>query len=56
MPELPEVETIRRGLEKYIVGYQITDIQIRLAKQFHGDKNDVIGGTITSVRRYGRDF
>lgn len=32
MPELPEVETIRRGLEKTIVGKKIADVEIRLAK------------------------
>jgi formamidopyrimidine-DNA glycosylase len=28
MPELPEVETVRRGLENAISGYTVTDIQI----------------------------
>jgi formamidopyrimidine-DNA glycosylase len=54
MPELPEVETIRRGLEKYIIGYTVNDIEIRLAKQFHGDTKNVIGGKIITVRRYGK--
>ncbi len=54
MPELPEVETIRRGLEKHVVGYTIIAIDVRLAKQFHGQKSDVLGATITGVRRYGK--
>ena len=29
MPELPEVETSRRGIEPYIVGQRIADVQIR---------------------------
>lgn len=32
MPELPEVETIRRGLQKTIVGKKIAEIEIRLPK------------------------
>ena len=29
MPELPEVETTRRGLEPWIVGKKVTDLQVR---------------------------
>ena len=29
MPELPEVETTRRGISKYVVGKRITNILIR---------------------------
>ncbi len=54
MPELPEVETIRRGLEKTIINHKIDDIEIRLAKQFHGDVSFVIGATVLAVRRYGK--
>ncbi|KRM89774.1 DNA-formamidopyrimidine glycosylase [Liquorilactobacillus vini] len=32
MPELPEVETVRRGLEKLVVGQRITAIDIRYPK------------------------
>ena len=32
MPELPEVETIRRGLEKTIIGKKIADVDVRLPK------------------------
>ncbi len=32
MPELPEVETIRRGLERTIVGKKIADVTVRLPK------------------------
>jgi formamidopyrimidine-DNA glycosylase len=54
MPELPEVETIRRGLEKHVVGYTIDDIEVRLAKQFKGDTSKAIGGKITQIRRFGK--
>lgn len=54
MPELPEVETIRRGLEKYIVGQEIEDIEVLSPKQFTGDPKMVIGAKITGVRRFGK--
>ena len=32
MPELPEVETIKRGLQKSIIGLKIKDIQINITE------------------------
>ena len=37
MPELPEVETIRRDLEKRIVGKKIAHVEIRNTGTIHGD-------------------
>lgn len=54
MPELPEVETIRRGLKKYIVGKTIADVEIRLPKIFQGDPKAIIGAEFVDVRRYGK--
>ncbi|HZE86913.1 MAG TPA: bifunctional DNA-formamidopyrimidine glycosylase/DNA-(apurinic or apyrimidinic site) lyase [Methylomirabilota bacterium] len=54
MPELPEVETIRLGLQKYFVGHTIKQVELRLPKQFHGDPNVVIGGKVEKVRRFGK--
>jgi formamidopyrimidine-DNA glycosylase len=54
MPELPEVEIIRRGLEKSIVGKKITAVEVLLAKQFQGKKEDVVGEKITGVERRGK--
>lgn len=54
MPELPEVETIRRGLQKHLVSHKIKDVEIRLAKQFHGDKNKIIGAKVVAARRFGK--
>lgn len=54
MPELPEVETIRIGLQKYLLGFRIQDIVIRLAKQFTGDPENVIDAEIIGVRRFGK--
>ena len=37
MPELPEVETIKLGLQKKIIGLKITKIQILSAKSFQNE-------------------
>lgn len=54
MPELPEVETIRIGLQKHLVGHKILDIHINLPKIFIGDIQPIIGAKVVSVRRFGK--
>ncbi len=55
MPELPEVETIVRGLNNLIIGKQIVGVDFDWPKSFPNVKADVdnflIGATITAVRR-----
>ena len=56
MPELPEVETVRRGLERLVVGKTIkTARHLDSPKSFPNNPADVrvflAGATITSVRR-----
>ena len=55
MPELPEVETSRRGIEPYVVGQQIVDVTIRERRLRWPVSKDVDerlpGQTITSVAR-----
>ncbi|MBI4098071.1 MAG: bifunctional DNA-formamidopyrimidine glycosylase/DNA-(apurinic or apyrimidinic site) lyase [Candidatus Levybacteria bacterium] len=54
MPELPEVETIRLGLEKYVVGHKIEDVEVRLPKMFQGDPKAIIGAKVIEIRRFGK--
>ena len=66
MPELPEVETIRLGLQKYIVGVKprsghatirgktIENVEVRLKKIVSGDTKNIIGGKVVDVRRFGK--
>ncbi len=54
MPELPEVETIRLGLQKYLVGHKILDVEVRLRRIFSGDERNIIGAKITSIDRFGK--
>lgn len=54
MPELPEVETLKLGLRKYLVGHKIEDIEIRVAKIFQGDPKDIIGAKVIDIKRVGK--
>lgn len=51
MPELPEVETIRRGLSKFIVRDKIKKTTILCEKSFQGEPETAI---IKNIRRYGK--
>jgi formamidopyrimidine-DNA glycosylase len=54
MPELPEVETIRKSLQGAIVGKKIVGIEVRKAKIFRGETKGVIGKRIEAVERRGK--
>lgn len=54
MPELPEVESIKIQLNKYLVGHTITGVDIRYRKCFSGNQEDLIGGKVKKVRRFGK--
>ncbi len=54
MPELPEVETIRLGLQKYLVGHRILAVEVRVAKIFQGDRKNVIGAKVINIDRAGK--
>ncbi len=55
MPELPEVETVRRGLHELIIDRKISDVVSDTPKSFpNADadvKNFLIGAMVTDVRR-----
>lgn len=55
MPELPEVETVRRGLESRIVGQTITDVSFDWPKGFPNAPEDIqqflIGSSVKSIKR-----
>ena len=55
MPELPEAETVRRGLSELIIGKVIADEKHDTEKGFPNAPSDVagflIGSTVTAVRR-----
>ena len=58
MPELPEVETVRRGLERLVVGKMIDQVQVRYAKMsgtgVDSFVHDLPGQTIERIGRRGK--
>lgn len=54
MPELPEVETIARQLDKVMVGKKISKIEVLSAKSFLGKPETLVGKTITKVDRHSK--
>lgn len=54
MPELPEVETLKLGLQKYVKGKKITDVVVIDSKLLTGNPKDIIGATIEEIRRYAK--
>ena len=54
MPELPEVETIKRELKSNIIGKTVSAIEILSPKNFVGDKKNALGQKITNVERFGK--
>src|SRR2546425_10425378 len=65
MPELPEVEVIRRDLEKEVVGRQIRSVEVRNTKNAmrvirrHRKRRELeepLAGTrVTGIERRGKD-
>ncbi len=58
MPELPEVETVRRVLKKDLIGLKINNVEIRYQNIITNEKNEFLanveGKTIMDIDRYGK--
>lgn len=56
MPELPEVETIKRGLGKFILHAKIVKVEVdpNCKKSFLGEESQVEGASVCSLRRRGK--
>jgi formamidopyrimidine-DNA glycosylase len=54
MPELPEVETIKLGLQKHLIGHKIEDVKVNVAKIFEGNPKDIIEAKIVDIKRIGK--
>jgi formamidopyrimidine-DNA glycosylase len=59
MPELPEVETVRRSVENAVVGARITQVEVGRERTVRrSSKQALIAGlhqeTIVAVRRHGK--
>jgi formamidopyrimidine-DNA glycosylase len=54
MPELPEVETIKLGLQKYLIGRTIKDVEVNIPKMFVGSAKQIVGAKIIGLKRIGK--
>ena len=54
MPELPEIETIKRGLQGLILNTKIVQFEVLNAKSFRGEKAQVLGRKIVKIDRKGK--
>jgi len=54
MPELPEVEIVKRGLEKKIVGLEIENAEVFLPKIVRGDLKKIFNFKITQIKRHAK--
>lgn len=54
MPELPEVETIRKQLTAELVGAEIVGVEVRMPKIFVGEAASIIGEKIAKINRVGK--
>ena len=57
MPELPEVETVRRGLKDYILNKKIVQVKVDCEKSLVGGAEmaqAAEGSTVTDIRRRGK--
>ena len=54
MPELPEVETIVRGLAPRLAGRRVLSAEFRCDRVVRGKPERIVGKTIHTVRRHGK--
>lgn len=54
MPELPEVETIRKGAKEKLVGKTIKKVEVKVPKLFSGNVKDIIDAKIVDVKRVAK--
>jgi len=54
MPELPEVETIKIGLRKFLIGHMILNVEVKTPKIFSGEKENILNSKIIGVRRFAK--
>lgn len=53
MPELPEVESVKLQLQKFLIGHKVQKLEVR-NKKYKIDPSKVIGAKFIGVRRFGK--
>lgn len=54
MPELPEVESVKLQLQKYLKGHVVEHIDVNTPKVVAGDTKKLVGGKVKKIRRFGK--
>ena len=54
MPELPEVESIRKQLEKFLVRHLVKKVEVNWRKSLPEGEDKIIGAKIEKVHRFGK--
>src|SRR3990167_2111295 len=54
MPELPEVQAIRNQLEKFVVGHEVMDVEVKNKKVAPDDFTPIVGASFKRIRRFGK--
>ncbi len=54
MPELPEVETMKLQLGKFLTGHKILDVKVIGSRVLSGDTKNIVGGKVLATRRFGK--
>lgn len=59
MPELPEVETVRRSAERFLIGKRVSSVRLRrkdIVRGEIGNRDLLEGGVIERVMRHGKNL
>ena len=51
---MPEVESVKLQLQKYLVGHKVEDVEVKNTKIFQGDVKNVVGAKVKSIRRFAK--
>jgi len=54
MPELPEVQSVKLQLDKFLVGHIIEDVKVNTPSIITGDVNKITGAKVKNIRRFGK--
>jgi formamidopyrimidine-DNA glycosylase len=54
MPELPEVESIRKQLDKFLKGHKIESVEVKNRRIFQGDEKEIVGAKFVNAERFGK--
>ena len=54
MPELPEVQSIRNQLQKFVVGHKVLSVEVKNRKIAPDDFEPIVGARFKNIRRFGK--